>query len=153
MQTIEQYLPEHQFFRGLDPSVIELLAGCAVNVHFHPQDYLFREGESADTFYVVRRGRVSIEVNTPAGARVLDAAHEDEVVGWSWLVPPYRWMFDARATSEVSAVAFDATCLRAKSDADPAIGYALLQRVAQVMLQRLQSARIRLMDVYGSSDD
>jgi CRP/FNR family cyclic AMP-dependent transcriptional regulator len=153
VQTIEQYLPQHPFFSGLDTSTIELLAGCAVNVHFHPQDYLFRESGPADTFYVVRRGRVSLEVSTPGGPRVLDVAQDDDVVGWSWLVPPYRWMFDAKATTEVSAVAFDATCLRAKSEADPAVGYALLQRVAQVMLHRLQSARIRLMDVYGGNDD
>lgn len=154
VQTIEEYLPQHPFFADLNASMIELLSGCAVNVHRHAGEYLFHEGEPADTFYVVRRGRVTIELRTPTGRpAVLDTAHEGDVVGWSWLVPPYRWQFDARATAETSAVAFDAICLRAKCDEDPSVGYALLQRVAQVMLHRLQSARIRLLDVYGGADD
>lgn len=150
MRTIPDDLAEHSFFAGLDRSTVELLAGCAVNVHRHAGEYFFHAGEPADTFYAVRSGRVAIELSSPAsGSRVLDTAHEGDVVGWSWLVPPYRWTVDARATAETSAVAFDAICLRAKCDADPATGYALLQRVTQVMLHRLQSARVRLMDVYG----
>ena len=152
MQTITEYLPHHPFFAGLDESVIALLAGCAVNAHFRPGQHLFHEGEPADTFYVVRHGRISLEVHSPAGPPVVvDSAHADDVVGWSWLVPPYRWLFDARATEETSAIAFDGACLRGKCEADPAIGYALLQRVVQVMSARLQSARVRLLDLYGAS--
>lgn len=152
MQTITEYLPHHPFFAGLDESVIALLAGCAVNAHFRPGQHLFHEGEPADTFYVVRHGRISLEVHSPAGPSVVvDSAHADDVVGWSWLVPPYRWLFDARATEETSAIAFDGACLRGKCEADPAIGYALLQRVVQVMSARLQSARVRLLDLYGAS--
>ena len=75
---------------------------------------------------------------------------EGEVVGWSWLVPPYQWVFDARADSPVSAVALDGACLRGKCDEDPALGWALMQRVAHVMYERLQDARLRLLAVYGS---
>jgi CRP-like cAMP-binding protein len=151
VQTIAEYLPQHPFFSGLDESVATLVAGCAVNVHFHPGQYLFHEGDPADTFYVIRRGRVSLEVHAPAGPPVVvDSAHTDDVVGWSWLVPPYRWLFDARATEETSAIAFDGACLRGKCEDDPAVGYALLQRVVQVMSTRLQSARIRLLDLYGA---
>jgi CRP-like cAMP-binding protein len=150
VQTIAEYLPQHPFFAGLDESVVSLLAGCAVNAHFRPGQHLFHEGEPADTFYVIRHGRVSLEVRSPAGQPVVvDSAHADDVVGWSWLVPPYRWLFDARATDETSAIAFDGACLRGRCEADPAIGYALLQRVVQVMSNRLQSARVRLLDVYG----
>jgi hypothetical protein len=80
---------------------------------------------------------------------VISTLGDGEVAGWSWLVPPYRWMFDARATSSVSAVAFDGACLRGKCEQDPVLGYALMQRVAQVMYERLQDARIRLLDMYG----
>ena len=150
MQTIAKYLPQHPFFAGLDESVASLVAGCAVNVHFRAGQHLFHEGEPADTFYVIRHGRVSIEVHAPAGPPVVvDSAHDDDVVGWSWLVPPYRWTFDARATDETSAIAFDGACLRATCEADPAVGYALLQRVVKVMSTRLHSARIRLLDLYG----
>lgn len=150
MQTIAQYLPEHPFFAGLDPALLELAAGCAVNVHFRPGELLFREGEPADRFYVLRRGRVSIGLRTPTQDVVLDTAHDGDVVGWSWLVPPYRWTFDARATEDTAAIAFDATCLRRTCEADAAVGYALLQRVVQVMSGRLHSARVRLLDLYGS---
>ena len=151
MQTIPEYLPQHPFFAGLPEPVVTLVAGCAVNVHFHPGQHLFHEGEPADTFYVIRHGRVSLEVHAPAGPSVVvDSAHADDVVGWSWLVPPHRWLFDARATEETSAIAFDGACLRDRCDTDPAVGYALLQRVVQVMSTRLQSARIRLLDLYGT---
>ena len=150
MQTIAEYLPQHPFFAGLDETSAALVAGCAVNTHFRPGQNLFHEGEPADTVYVIRRGRVSLEVRAPPGpAVVVDSAHSADVVGWSWLVPPHRWLFDARATEETSAIAFDGACLREKCDADPAIGYALLQRVVQVMSDRLQSARVRLLDLYG----
>lgn len=149
MRSIAEYLPEHPFFAGLDPAALELAAGCAVNVHFEPDAFLFREGEPADTFYVLRHGRVSIQTRTPVGAVVLDSAHDGDVVGWSWLIPPYRWTFDAHATESTSAIAFDGACLRAKCEDDPTLGYQLLQRVVQVMSSRLHSARVRLLDIYG----
>ena len=150
MQTIAEYLPHHPFFAGLDESVATLVAGCAVNAHFRPGQHLYREGQPADTFYVIRHGRVTIEVHAPAGPSVVvDTAHDDDVVGWSWLVPPYRCRYDARATEQTSAIAFDAACLRAKGEADPRVGYALLQRVVGVMATRLHSARTRLLDLYG----
>ena len=151
MRTIAQYLPQHPFFEGLDDSVAALVAGCARNVHFRPGQHLFHEGDPADAFFVVRHGRVSLEVRAPAGpAVVVDVVQDDDVVGWSWLVPPHRWMFDARATDETSAIAFDAVCLREKAAADPVVGYALLQRVVTVMADRVQSARVRLLDLYGT---
>jgi CRP-like cAMP-binding protein len=149
MQTIDQYLPEHPFFQGLDDSITALLAGCASNVHVRRGEFVFHEGEPADHFYVLRRGMVAIEVRTPARGVVLDTLQDGDVMGWSWMVPPYRWTFDARATAETSAVAFDAACLRAKFDADPHVGYELTKRFVGVMNQRLQSDRIRLLDIYG----
>ena len=151
MQTIVQYLPEHPFFAELEPAALELAAGCAVNVRFRPGEFLFHEGDPADTFYVLRRGRVSIQMRTPTQDVVLDTAQDGDVVGWSWLIAPYRWTFDARATEDTNAIAFDGVCLRGKCEGDAALGYALLQRVVQVMSGRLQSARVRLLDLYGGS--
>jgi CRP/FNR family cyclic AMP-dependent transcriptional regulator len=153
MQTIDQYLPEHPFFHGLGAEVTDLLAGCAVNVHVRPGEFLFREGDTAEHFYVLRRGRVAIEVRTPARGVVLDTLDDGDVVGWSWMVPPYRWTFDARAVTDISAVAFDAACLRAKCEADPAIGYELTKRFVTVMNHRLQSARVRMLNMYGEFVD
>ncbi|MDP3894207.1 cyclic nucleotide-binding domain-containing protein [Nocardioides sp.] len=150
METIAEYLAGHPFFAGLDPTTLELAAGCAINVHFRPGEVLFREGGPADTFYVLRRGRVTLSMRTPTQDVVLDTAHGGDVVGWSWLIPPYRWSFDARATEDTSAIAFDGVCLRGKCEDDAAVGYAVLQRVVQVMSARLHSARVRLIDVYGA---
>ena len=152
MQTMRQELAGQPFFVGLDEAALDLIAGCATNLHVHPGTYLFREGEPADTFYVVRRGRVALEVHEPAGgARLLDTVEDGEELGWSWLVPPHRWFLDARAIDEASLISIDGKCLRGKCDEDPVLGYALMQRVARVMYHRLQSARVRLLDVYGAS--
>jgi CRP-like cAMP-binding protein len=151
---IEAYLPEHPFFAGLAAPTIALLARHATEVRFEPGEYLFREGEPATQFVAVRQGRITIELHTPAGGgAVLDTAHAGDVVGWSWLIPPYRWMFDARSSEETDAVVFDAEALRAACDADPGVGYALTRRIAQVMAHRLQSARVRLLDLYGEVHD
>ncbi len=150
VRTIAQYLDEHPFFSGLDEDVLAQVAGCARNVHLPEGSFVLRAGEPADTFYAVRHGRVAIELRAPAGGPVvLDSAHDGDIVGWSWLIPPHRWKFDARTTEPTSLVAFDGACLRRKGEQDPALAYALLLRVAQVMDRRLQSARIRLLDLYG----
>lgn len=152
MRTLAEYLPEHPFFAGLDASTTRLMVGCARNVHFSGGSNLFRTGEPADTFYVIRRGNVTLDIHEPGrGPLVIASLGEGDVVGWSWLVAPYRWMFDARAVDSVSAVALDGACLRGKCEADPVLGYALMRRVAGVMYDRLQEARIRMLDIYGGS--
>ncbi|MEO8518294.1 MAG: cyclic nucleotide-binding domain-containing protein [Dermatophilaceae bacterium] len=151
MRTIEQYLPDHPFFEGLDAPTLALVAGCATNISIAAGQYLCREGDPADRFFVVRRGRVAIEVHGPsAGTLVLDTADEGDVVGWSWLVPPYRSTFDARAAEATGVVAFDGACLRGKCEQDPRLGYELMQRVSKVMNGRLVAAQLRLLDLYGA---
>jgi CRP/FNR family transcriptional regulator, cyclic AMP receptor protein len=151
MRTIEQYLPDHPFFAGLDADALTLLAGCATNVSLAPGEFLFREGQPASQLFIVRRGRVAIEMHAPAaGTLVVDTADAGDVVGWSWLVPPYIWMFDARAVDATGAVVFDGTCLRGKCEQDPRLGYELMKLVTQVMFRRLTAARIRLLDLYGT---
>ena len=143
--------PKSPCFAGLGGAELELLAGCASNVRFEQGDVLFREGDEANTFYVVRHGAVALEAFVPArGELTIETIEAGEVVGWSWLFPPYRWHFDGRALSQVRATAFDGACLRGKCDDDPALGYDLMRRFAQVMIERLQWTRLRLLDVYGS---
>ena len=151
MRSIEQYLPDHPFFEGLDAPTLALVAGCATNISVAAGQYLCREGDAADRFFVVRRGRVAIEVHGPSsGTLVLDTADEGDVVGWSWLVPPYRSTFDARAAEATGVVAFDGACLRGKCEQDPRLGYELMQRVTQVMNERLVAAQVRLLDLYSA---
>lgn len=152
MRTIEEYLPDHPFFSGLEPNDLALLAGCATNVSIAAGEYLFREGEPANQFFVVRRGLVALEVHGPAaGTMTVDTAEAGDVVGWSWLVPPYNWLFDARAVEPTGAVAFDGACLRGKCEQDPRLGYELMKVVTHVMLSRLTAARVRLLNLYGDT--
>ena len=151
MQTMEEVLGSHPFFAGLNADAMRLIAGCASNVHFAEGEFLFQEGHEANQFWVIRRGRVAMQLESPGrGAIVTDTMDEGEVVGWSWLVPPYRFFADGRAVTPVSATALDGACLRGKCEADPELGYQLLKRVTSVMYQRLQSTRIRLLDLYGT---
>jgi CRP/FNR family transcriptional regulator, cyclic AMP receptor protein len=151
MRTIAQYLPDHPFFAGLDEPTLTLVAGCATNVSLAAGEFLFREGDPAARFFVVRRGRVAIELHDPAvGTVVIDTADAGDVVGWSWLVPPYRSIFDARAAEATGVVAFDGLCLRGKCEDDSHLGYELMQRVTQVMSERLVAAQVRLLDLYGA---
>ena len=150
METIDALLREVPVFRGLEPAQLELIAGCGSNVHFDQGAVLFREGDAADIFYLVRHGTVALETYVPArGPAMIETLQPGEVVGWSWLFPPYRWHFDARALTDLRATAFDGACLRGKADADPRLGYDLMSRFAQVLIERLQWTRLRLLDVYG----
>lgn len=150
MHALAELIASSPVFAGLPPEHLELIAGCAQNVGFDEGAVVFREGDEADTFYLVRRGRVAFELHTPdRGGLVIETADVGDVVGWSWLFPPYRWHFDALAVEDVRAIAFDGACLRGKCAEDPRLGYELMQRFAQVMIDRLQHTRFRLLDVYG----
>ena len=150
MKTMTELLGSHPFFAGLSPSAVELIAGCASNVHFAEGDRIFDEGKPANIFYVIRHGTYPGGVFPHEGASG-HRHHEqkEQVLGWSWLVPPYRYFADARAVAPVSATAVDGACLRGKCEANAELGYQLLKRVATVMYHRMQSARIRMLDLYG----
>ena len=150
MQTIEQLLDEAPGLQALGADHRATLVGCASNCVFAPGERIMREGEPADAFYVIRDGTVALETEVPGrGAIVLQTLHDGELLGWSWLVPPYRVAFDARALATTRAIALDGACLRGKCEADHTLGYELMQRFAQVMIDRLQHTRTRLLDVYG----
>jgi len=154
VKTVPELLGDARFFDGLRPETIELVAGCASNVQFDAGTTIFREGEHADFFYLLRHGSVALETYVPArGAVMIETIEDGDVLGWSWLFPPYRWHFDARALTAVRATAFDGECLRGKCAADPALGYELVSRFAQTLIQRLQWTRLRLLDVYGRADE
>jgi CRP/FNR family cyclic AMP-dependent transcriptional regulator len=152
-RSLEDVLSEARFLEGLSPGELKLLAGCASNAHFDEGEYLVREGDPADTFYLLRQGTVALETFVPTrGPVVIETIEAGEVLGWSWLFPPYHWHFDARASTVVRATGFDGTCLRTKCEDDPALGYDLMSRFAQVLIERLQATRLRLLDVYGDGD-
>lgn len=152
MESIEKIIAEHSFFKGLDPRFLQLAAGCAKNVRFDAGEYLFREGTEADQFYAIRHGKVAIEVFVPQRGHVtLQTISAGEIAGWSWLFPPYRCVFDVRAVEMVRATSFDGRCLRTKCEADTALGYEMMKRLAQLVVNRLEATRLQLLDLYGNS--
>ncbi len=148
-EDIAELVANHPLLAGLPGDTIELVTGCARNVVFNVGDLLLAEGDPANTLYLLRRGRVALEVRAPGKAMILDILSPGQPLGWSWLFPPYRWSFDARALDPVGALSVDATCLREKADQDPAFGYELMKRISSIILQRLQATRLRLLDLYG----
>jgi CRP/FNR family cyclic AMP-dependent transcriptional regulator len=153
MRTLDTLIVESPVFRGLDQEELELIAGCGQNVVFAAGERLFREGDQADTFFLVRHGLVALDQDVPNRADVtVETIGPGEIVGWSWLLEPHRWHFTGRAVELVRAVQFDGACLRGKCEEDPALGYALLSRFAGVLVDRLQATRLQLMDVYGNNE-
>ena len=119
-RSLEAVLAEVPFLQGLADAHLSLLAGCAGNVHISAGSSLFREGDEADTFYIVRQGSVALETFVPTrGPILIETIEAGDVVGWSWLFAPYRWHFDARAVTTVRATGFDGACLREKCADDP----------------------------------
>jgi CRP/FNR family transcriptional regulator, cyclic AMP receptor protein len=151
MKTIDTLIHDVPIFQGMPPEAFELLSGCASNIRFTDGEMLFREGDDANVFYVIRHGRVALDMYVPArGPMTIETLDPGEVIGWSWLFPPYRWHFDAKALGIVRATVFGGACLREKCEQDTAFGYDLMNRFAQVMIERLQWTRLRLLDVYGN---
>ena len=149
MKTIEDIIREHRFFAGMAPKQLQFIAGCASNVTFEAGETIFHGGESADYFYIIRHGVVTVEARDAArGSFPIQTIVENDVLGWSWLFPPYRWNFDARAVTLVRATAFDGKCLRDKCESDHDLGYELMLRFAGIMMERLQATRMQVMDVY-----
>jgi CRP/FNR family cyclic AMP-dependent transcriptional regulator len=150
METLEHLLIEHPFLKGLDPKYIQLITGCASNVRFDAGQIIIREGEEADQFYIIRQGKVALQIYTPThGSIIIDTLTDGDVLGWSWLIPPYQWRFDAVAIELTRAIALDGKCLRNKCEADHNLGYELLKRFSSIVDERLESTRLRLLDVYA----
>ena len=150
MHTLELILAEHAFFKGLEPRYMQLITGCASNVRFDARTYIFREGEAAEQFYLIREGKVALETfAAERGSIVIETIEAGEVLGWSWLFPPYQWHFSARVVEPTRAIALDGVCLRTKCEEDHDLGYQLVKRVAQIMMQRLQATRLQLLDLYS----
>ena len=150
METLEPIVAEQPLFKGLKPEHIRLIAGCAANARFEAGQFMGRAGEPADRFWIIRQGHVALEIHAPGrGPLTVQSIGENDVVGWSWLVPPYQLRFDVHALSSTRVLAIDGKCLRGKFAKDPELGYELMQRFSQVILRRLEAMSIQLLDLYG----
>ncbi|HEV2097143.1 MAG TPA: cyclic nucleotide-binding domain-containing protein [Chthoniobacterales bacterium] len=142
----------HPFLLGLNEHHVRLLADCSVRVHFERDQTLFREGETANRFYLIERGEVVLESASGGDEQiVIDTVGDGDLLGWSWLFPPYTWHFTARATKPTTAIFFYGTILREYCEKDHTLGYELLKRMSEVMTRRLQLARARLLKTYAAA--
>ncbi len=153
MKGVDDLISEHPFTKGLDQDTVGVIAGCARNVVFDQDAFIFKEGGSADHFYLIRHGRVALEFHYPSKPPVifltLDAG---QILGSGWIAPPYRWSYDSRAMETVRAISFDANCLRKKCEGDPKLGYELMKRFITPLVQRLNVARMLSVDIYHAPD-
>lgn len=153
MKELLEILEGRPFFHGMDAGHLKLLAACAALRSFEPDTYLLREHEPAGAFYLIRSGTVALQGASPGrDARTFMTLGEGDLLGWSWLVEPYRWHYDARAVTPVHTVHFDAGTLRERMERDPALGYDLLKRFTALIVERLQAARLQALDIYGDGD-
>ena len=151
METLEGIIAGHPFFEGLDPQFLALMVGCASNVRFNANTYVFKEGGDANEFYLIRAGKVALEVfGANRKPSIIETLGEGEVLGWSWLIAPYIWKFHARTMEMTRAIALDAKCLRAKCEENHDLGYEIMKRFASLMQRRLEATRFQLLDVYAA---
>lgn len=144
---IEAAINQQDFFLGLDQRFTRFLATCAVAQHVPAERTLFRHDAHADRFYLLQSGRVSVEVAAISGPPLeLQELEAGDVIGWSWLIPPYRWHFQARATEESEVIEFDGDAILEHCEQEPAFGYELFKRFSGLMSRRISYAREKMMD-------
>jgi CRP-like cAMP-binding protein len=152
--TVFDQITMHAFVGDLPSNWLYRLAAHGRTVLRHPGDRLFDEGGPARHFWLVRSGTVALDFVVPGrGQIVLERVGADSVVGWSWLIPPYRWTLGAVVAQPMRAVEFDAGGVRALIAEDPDLGRELTTRLLAVVAGRLQAARSRLAELYAYHDD
>lgn len=148
--TLAQSVAAHPFLIAISEPHIRLLADSAMQTKFETGDHIFREGETANRFYLIETGKVVLESPGNAGQLVtIDVIGAGDLLGWSWLFPPFVWHFSARAVEPTNAIFFYGTVLREYCDADPSLGFELFKRMGEVMIKRLQSARTLVLKAEG----
>jgi CRP/FNR family transcriptional regulator, cyclic AMP receptor protein len=143
-------MQKYEFFSGLEPKHLEQIAGCASEKDYEAGSTIFQEGEKADKLFLIRKGKIVIELQLPNRdpLKIL-TIEKGGVVGWSWLFPPYKWHFQARVLEPTSAVVIDSKCLIDMCEKDHAFGYNIMKRTSQLILNRLEGTTQQLL---GSFD-
>jgi len=150
MQTEMSILAAQPFLKGLSPQKLDALAEHSMVTRFDAGQFIFHEGDPANRFYLILEGQVSIEAPIDEDGFQKDSVAiqtigAGDVLGWSWLFPPYYWHFDARAITAVKAIFFYGTALRERCESDHDLGYELMKRLSQIVIHRLQVTRRQLL--------
>jgi CRP/FNR family cyclic AMP-dependent transcriptional regulator len=148
---LERAVAAHPFLCGMSEHHICLLSDAAMRTRFEANGIIFTEGESANRFYLIERGRVVLEAQLENDKPVvIDTIGEGDLLGWSWLFPPCVWHFTARAVVPTEAIFFYGSVLREYCEKDHSLGFELLKRMSEVMTRRLQLARRKLLESYAA---
>lgn len=152
IEALDAVLREHVLTRGMEEAHLRFLTGCSKEVRYPAGAYLFRVGEESNALFLIRHGRIALEIPVPGrGVTAIESLGPGDVAGWSALTPPFRWHVDGVATEATVAVVLDGRCVREKCVEDPALGYQLTQRLLGIVSRRLAHARLQLLDVYGTA--
>lgn len=150
VKKVEDLVKAHAFFKDMKPEHVEKVSTCAAHIRFKPGDVIFRLEDAANHFYLIEEGRVAVELeSSDRGVITIQTVEPGHVLGWSWLFPPYKWQFDARAIEPVKGYVFDAACIRRKCESDNVLGYAMMKHFSAIMMARLQATRLQLLDMFG----
>ena len=146
MNNLNERIKMHPFFRGLPPAHLDILTISAKETVFEPDSVLFRETEPANQFYLIEEGTVALEAHAPADGTVrLLTLRAGDVMGWSWLFPPFAWHFKAHVIERTKVIALNAAHLLVTAEHDKQFGFELMKRVAQLVIRRLQAAREQML--------
>ncbi len=140
----------HPFFVGIDPTLIHAMLVNAEERNYEVGQMIVREGRPAEEFFLVFEGKIALEVGSATEAGItVETIGRGEILGWSWLVSPHRWRFDARAMKPTSVIAIKAAAARYALAAHPAFGYGFLMKLLPVIAERLENTRVQLLDIHG----
>ena len=148
VHSITERLAQLPFFAGMPEDHLDFISACAQNFHFRQGEFLMLAGKPTKGFFVIREGSVVLELESANRIFTIQTVGESELVGWSWLVPPYKGHYDARAVTPVSAIGFGADCVRRKCETDPVFGYQMFKRFSRLIVERLLATRMQLADLY-----
>lgn len=148
-----ELLTTFKFFKGMESAMVERFARAGSDVKFAPDDMIFREGDVAAAAFLIRSGDAALEQHIPGMAHhVIQTLHSGEIVGWSWLFPPHRCRFDARALTELVTYRFEGEPIRNSLAEEPAFAAVVYERWGKLLVGRLESARLQLVDIYAQRD-
>ena len=148
VKAVESVIADHPFLRGLKPEHLLLLADSAMRMRYEVGELIFREGDPANRFYLIEQGQVSLESHRKDEAPVaVQVIGPGDVLGWSWLFPPYYWHFDARVLEPTTAIFFYGTRLREQCEQNHDFGFEVMKRMTHVVIDRLQAARKQLLSI------
>ena len=151
MKIALRLLAEHPFFKDLDESLLKLIAPLATSERFEDGEYILREGQDANEFYLIQAGQVALEIYTPGrGVLTVETIGAGETLGWSWMIPPHQWRFDAKAVGLTRTMMIDGKRLRALCEENHSLKNEILIRVTQLIAHRLHATRSQLMGTHAT---